>query len=168
MKFKHTDTSYYMHICGLQGFLYTIKMKKYARTVIKESSPKPFKMLKIILLRGASPPEPTTRALPWTHRGLGGPLDPSPKLVPPKGSMSGSGPDEMESLQDNLNTLRDLDNNGRMCFNHGTCQCVQRRIKNKGIGISAVKVIFCISNLGLKFKLGFKELMCIWLAETPV
>ena len=86
MKFKHTDTSYYMHICGLQEFLYTIKVKKYARTVIKKSSPKPFKMLKSILLRGGGglcPLNPPTRALPWTHRGLGGPLDPSPKLVPP-------------------------------------------------------------------------------------
>ena len=46
MKFKHTDTSYYMHICGLEAFLYTIKMKKYARNMIKKSSPKPFKMLK--------------------------------------------------------------------------------------------------------------------------
>ena len=32
---------------------------------------------------GGFAPEPPTRAMPWTHRGLGGPLDPSPKLVPP-------------------------------------------------------------------------------------
>ena len=30
------------------------------------------------------------------------------------------------------------------------------------------KLGFEISNPGLKFKLGFKEIMCIWLAETPV
>ena len=83
VKFKHTDTSYYMYICGLEEFLYSLKMKKYARNMIKESSPKAFKMLKIVLLQEASLPEPPTRALPWTHRGLSGPLDPSPKLVPP-------------------------------------------------------------------------------------
>ena len=54
-KFKHTDTLYCMYICGLEAFLYSLKMKKYARNMIKESSPKAFKMLKIVLLRGASP-----------------------------------------------------------------------------------------------------------------
>ena len=54
MKFKHTDTSYYMHICGLEAFLNTLKMKKYSRNIIKESSPKPFKILKIILLWGGT------------------------------------------------------------------------------------------------------------------
>ena len=56
VKFKHTDTSYYMYICGLEAFLNSLKMKKYARNMIKESSPKAFKMLKSVLLRGASPP----------------------------------------------------------------------------------------------------------------
>ena len=56
VKFKHTDTSYSMYICGLEAFLYSLKMKKYARNMINESSPKAFKMLKIVLLRGASPP----------------------------------------------------------------------------------------------------------------
>ena len=31
MKFKHTDTSYYMHICGLEAFLFTLKMKIYKK-----------------------------------------------------------------------------------------------------------------------------------------
>ena len=93
MKFKHTDTSYYMHICGLEAFLYTLKMKKYTRNMIKESSPKSFKMLKIVWLRvgGGSPSEsgsePPTRALPWTHKGLK-PLVPSQKLVSPQKAMS--------------------------------------------------------------------------------
>ena len=68
---EHTDTSYYMHICGLETFLNTIKMKKYVRNMIKEGSPKPFKMLKIVLLRGLPPPHPEPPT--WTHSGLGGP-----------------------------------------------------------------------------------------------
>ena len=98
MKFKHTDTSYYMHICGLEAFLYTIKMKKYARNMIKKSSPKPFKMLKIVLLRGGggggfAPLNPYQgvaldpqgpRRPPWPLAKIGAP--------PPKGAMSGSGP----------------------------------------------------------------------------
>ena len=63
MKFKHTDTSYYMHICGLEAFLFTLKMKKYTRNMIKESSPKSFKMLKIVWLRGGGGGRPLNPAL---------------------------------------------------------------------------------------------------------
>ena len=100
MKFKHTDTSYYMHICGLEAFLFTLKMKKYTRNMIKESSPKSFKMLKIVWLRGGgggggspseSGSEPPTRALPWTHKGLKPPC-PLAKIGVPQKAMSESGP----------------------------------------------------------------------------
>ena len=53
--------------------------------MIKESYLKPFKMLKIVVLVGGGEVAPwtPTKALAWTHRGLDGSLDPSPKLVPP-------------------------------------------------------------------------------------
>ena len=76
------STSYYIHMWVRDISLYSYD-EKICKKLIKESSPKPFKILKIVLLWGLCLPVPPTRALPWTQRGLGGHLDPSPKLVPP-------------------------------------------------------------------------------------
>ena len=71
----------YMWVRGI----YTLKLKKYARNVIKESSPKPFKLLKIVLLRGTSPPWTPYQSFALDPQGLRRPPWPLAKVgAPPK------------------------------------------------------------------------------------
>ena len=69
-----------MHICGLEAFFNTLKMKKIGKKHDKGELSKANKNAEIqFASRGFAPPETPTRALPWTLRGLGSPLDPWPK-----------------------------------------------------------------------------------------